>query len=296
MAGLPIKRRAAGLPALALIRRGLLAAALCLCSVAAQAEVARLLALSPHLAELACAAGACDRLVGRVAYSDWPPELRALPEIGDAWTLDAEAVIALRPDRVLAWQGGTPERLIEQLERAGVAVDRIAIDRLDGIAAALRQIGERAGTASVAEQAAETFTRRLRALRERYAGLEPVRVLYQIEREPMFSISRRSPIHDAIEVCGGRNVFADLPGVAAPVSAEAAVARQPQVIVFARQDGEAAIRAWWQRFGAVPAVRGGHLYGIDADLLSRPTPRMLDGVAELCERIDRVRRATASSS
>lgn len=256
----------------------------------------RLLALSPHLAELTCAAGACDRLVARVAYSDYPPAIDALPEIGNAFSLSAEAVVAAGPDRVFAWRGGTPAELVARLEAIGLRVDWIAIRGLDGIGDAIDRIGELAGTEATAHAASAAFRQRLAALRVRYADRAAVRVLYQIELQPMFTISRRSPIHDAITACGGTNVFADLPAVAASVTAEAAVAALPDVVVHAEQDDGQRIRDWWQQFPAVPAVAGGHVYSVDADLLSRATPRMLDGTAELCERIDRVRRARSSAS
>lgn len=274
-------------------------AVLCLaCLLSPQTVLAdtapRLLALSPHLAELACAAGACEQLVARVEYTDYPPSLRELPTIGNAFALSPEAVAAASPDRVLAWQGGTPIDVVERLRAIGLTVDWIEIRGLDGIADAIERIGELAGTPGPATAAASAFRSELARLRETHADRAPVRVLYQIELQPMYTVSRRSPIHDAIEACGGINVFAELPAVAASVSGEAAVAAMPEVIVHAEQDDGERIRQWWARFQSVPAVAGGHIFAVDADRLSRATPRMLGGTRELCERMERVRRGTAS--
>lgn len=255
----------------------------------------RLIPLSPHLAELACEAGACDLLVARVAYSDHPPHLTRLPVVGDAFRLDQEAILVMRPDLLLAWEGGNAPAAVAPLERLGLRVEWIRTARLSDIAAALRRIGALAGTSDVGERAARAFERRLAALVSRYAGRRVVRVFWQIGRSPLYTPGRASPLTEALEVCGARNVFDDLPAAAAPVSLEAVLSRAPEAIVFARQDGEAQIRADWQRLPAIPAVRDGHLIALDADAISRPVPRMLDGVEALCESLERVRRARSAA-
>ncbi|MBI3171183.1 MAG: ABC transporter substrate-binding protein, partial [Hydrocarboniphaga effusa] len=199
---------------------------------ASAAAVERIVTLSPHLAELVCAAGGCDRLVGVVAYSDYPARVRQLPQVGDAFAVNAEQLVALRPDRVLAWEGGTPREVSERLRALNLPVTPVAVRGLNDIAAALRRLGEILGTQPQAERAAGEFERRLRALRQANAGARPLRVLYHIELEPMFSINRASPIHQAIELCGGVNVFADLPQLSAVVGNEAVLAARPEAIVF----------------------------------------------------------------
>ena len=254
-------------------------------------EKPRVVALAPHLAELVCAAGACDTLVGRVAYTDYPDAVLALPEVGNAFAVNLEALVALQPDRVLAWDGGTSAATIEQLERVGLRVDSVRVQTLDDIAAALRLLGQRLGTESEAQRAAAAYERELAQLRAQYQGLSPVKVFYQIELQPMFSISRRSPIGQAIELCGGDNLFADLEGIAAPVNAEAVIARAPEVIVYSDHEDAKALHRWWQRFAAVPAVAKQQLHAVPAELLARATPRMLGGVRALCVAVDRARAA-----
>ena len=261
---------------------------LSLCVVPA-AHAERVVALSPHLAELACAAGGCQQLVGRVAYSDYPEAVIALPLVGDAFAVNLEALLALKPTLVLIWEGGTPAATVDQLRRIGVRTELVKVESLDDISVALRTLGVWLGTDSQAIEAAEQFERGMAALREKYQQRAPLRVLYQIEMQPMFSISHRSPISKAIEICGGINVFDDLPGIAAPINAEAALVRDPQVIVFSQQDQVRGITEWWADFPAVSAVAGAHLYTLDANLLARATPRMLDGVESLCQAIDRAR-------
>jgi iron complex transport system substrate-binding protein len=239
-------------------------------------------ALSPHLAELACAAGGCGKLVGVVAWSDFPERVKQLPQVGDAWAVSPERVLGLAPDLVLAWDGGTPRETIERLRGLGLRVEAMAIRRLDEVPGALRAIGGWLGTAPAAERAAADYAGRLRQLRERHAGAAPLRVLYQIEASPPYSVNRDSPISEAIALCGGVNLFADLPALAAPVDREAILARDPQVVLYTKQDDVAAIRAFWARMPPVSASRAAALYALDGNLLDRATPRLLDGVEQLC--------------
>lgn len=250
-----------------------------------------MVALAPHLAELVCAAGACDTLVGRVAYSDYPPQVEDLPLVGNAFAVNLEALVALQPDLVLSWDGGTAAGTVEQLRRVGLTVVPVRVEALDDIAAALRNLGRRLGSAPAAESAAQAYEQGLSSLRAQYRGRTPVKVFYQIELQPMFSISRRSPIGQSIELCAGINIFADLKGIAAPVNAEAVIARAPELIVYSDHEDGTALRQWWQRFAAVPAVANSQLRAVPADLLARATPRMLDGVRALCQALDGARRS-----
>jgi len=255
----------------------------------------RVVALSPHLAELACAAGGCDRLVGVVAWSDFPERVKALPQVGDAFAVNVEQLLALQPDLVLAWDGGTPRATVERLRGLKLRVETLAIRRIDDVAGGLRQVGAWLGTPAAADAAAQAYARRLAQLRARHRGAAPLRVFYQIEANPPYSVNRDSPISEAIELCGGANVFADLPTLAAPVNREAVVARDPQVVVYTRQDDVAAIREYWRRGPGVAATRAGALHEIDGNLLDRATPRLLDGVEQLCAALSAA-RAKASAT
>jgi iron complex transport system substrate-binding protein len=270
-----------------LLRRSLVAALLGMTLPAHGAD--RVIALAPHLAELACAAGGCDRLVGVVAWSDYPESVKALPQVGDAFAVNVEHVVSLRPDLVLAWDGGTPRELIERLRGLDLRVETLAIRRLDEVAGGLRQVGAWLGTPGTAEMAAARYDAGLNRLRARHRDLPELRVFYQIEWNPPYSVNRDSPISQAIELCGGRNVFADLPTLAAPVNREAVVARDPQVVVFTRQDDVAAVRRYWARGPGVAATKAGALYEIDGNLLDRATPRLLAGVGQLCDALSDAR-------
>ena len=261
------------------------------CAAAAHAQpVQRVATLAPFLAELVYAAGAGGKLVGVSAYSDYPIQARSLPVIADAGGVNREALLALRVDAVLAWKSGTPGKQIEALRQSGVNVIVVDGDRLEDIPRLLRRIGGLVGPADPAEQAAEHFERELGALRAQYGSKTEVSAMLEIWHRPLITISGKHYMSDALLVCGGRNVFADYPGVAPEVSIESVLKANPAVIIGAgsAQD-ERGFRENWQRVPALYAVKQGHLIYLEADLIQRQTPRILDGVHRLCVALEGVR-------
>ena len=105
------------------------------------ATASRIVSLAPHVTELVYAAGAGDRLVGVVEYSDYPAEAQELPLIGDAFRLDYEAVAQLQPDLVLAWQSGTPRETRDRLRSLGYRVVELEPASLEDIVRELRAVG-----------------------------------------------------------------------------------------------------------------------------------------------------------
>lgn len=251
----------------------------------------RIVSLAPNLTELVYSAGAGDRMVGADAYSDYPAEARALPRIGDAFQVDYERVLALHPDLVLVWETGTPEPVIAKLQQLGLHVERIGTARLEDIAAALRRIGALAGTETQAGTAAGEFTTAVAELRRRHQHDAPVSVFYQIQAAPLFTVNGEHLISDILNVCGGRNIFAGLNQLAPPVSVEAVLERNPQVIIAgsdsARDDDPL---AQWRRWPHLDAVRYHNLYFVSADRIARATPRVVAGTEQVCKLLTEARQ------
>jgi iron complex transport system substrate-binding protein len=246
----------------------------------------RIVSLAPHATELLFAAGAGERVVGVIATSDWPPEARRLPKVGDSHALDLERIVALEPDLVVTWPYTTPAH-IDRLRARGIPVFMTDPKTIEGIAADIERLGALAGSDAVARAAAADFRGRLGRLGENRGREAPLSVFYEIWPAPMYTIGGNHLITQALEVCGGTNVFAKLPLPAPTVSVEAVLAAQPEAIV-AGADG--AVRpSWlddWKRWRGLPAVAYGNLLVVDANLLHRDGPRFLDGVAQLCAALD----------
>jgi iron complex transport system substrate-binding protein len=255
----------------------------------------RLLSLAPGLTEIAYAAGAGALLVGTVEYSDYPEAARMLPRVGDAWRVDLERVLALRPDVVLAWATGTPAATIAQLRRLGLHVVEVPTQSLADVPAALRQLGRVAGTEASAETAARTFEARVARQRERYASREALTVFIEIDDEPVYTVNGRHVISEIVALCGGRNVFAGLPQLAPPIATEAVLAADPQVILTT-DDTIADPYALWSRWPRLNAVRLRAVYRVSGDLVTRASPRLADGVDATCAALDRAREAYGKQS
>jgi iron complex transport system substrate-binding protein len=250
----------------------------------------RIVSIAPHLTELLFAAGAGERIVGISAWSDWPPEARALPQVGDSALLDLERIVALRPDVVLVWRNGSSAQQLQRLQAAGLPVYASASTTLAHIAGTLRQLGRLAGTEPAAEAAARRFEDAIAGLRARYQGRPPLRVFYQIWHQPLMTIGGPHLLSEALKVCGARNVFAGLDAQVPTVSAEAVVAADPDAIVTSRAgpDGPDHLDAW-RRLRHLRAADPQRQILVDPDRLHRATPRMAEGLATLCADLDRLR-------
>ncbi len=249
----------------------------------------RVVALAPHLTELVFAAGAGERLVGVIRYSDYPAAVRALPVVGDAFALNLERIAQLRPDLVLVWHSGIAQRQREQLQALGLPVYDSEIRSVDGIASTLQRLGILLGTSAAASAAQAALQANWSALQARYRQRPPVRVFYQLWHQPLMTINGEHLINQAIGACGGVNVFAALPGLTPTVSWEAAAQADPQVIAGARVDDRTAPDGRWAELRQVDAVKHQRYALLPPDLLGRMGPRFVDGAQLLCEAIDKAR-------
>jgi iron complex transport system substrate-binding protein len=229
----------------------------------------RIVSLAPHVTELLFAAGAGDRVVGAVDYSNYPDAARRLPRIGSHAAFDLERIAALKPDLAIGWGSGNPPGQVAQLRRLNIPVFVNEPQRLDDIAASLRQVGVLAGVPG--EPAARAFEQRLAELRARHAQAAPVSVFYEIWNQPLMTI-------------GGAHLISAAIG-------EAVLRADPQAIVASGMD--TARPEWldhWRRWPQLKAVKHGNLFFVPPDLLQRHTPRLLDGVEQLCAALEIARQ------
>jgi iron complex transport system substrate-binding protein len=256
-------------------------------ALASERPAERIVTLAPHLAELVHAAGAGEKLVGTVAWTNYPPAAAGLPRVGDAFRVDLEALAALGPDLVLAWEGGNPDHMLEQLRQHRYRVVPLAPETLDDIGAQIEEIGRLAGSTGPANRAAAAYREALAALRAENTGKPALRVFYQVSWRPLYTVGGRQLISEVITTCGGRNIFADLRELAPAVGMEAVIERDPEVILTATV--QAAELEEWHRWKDVTAVARGQVHAVDGDLVVRASPRVLDGIREVCAALDAAR-------
>ena len=244
----------------------------------------RIVSLSPGATAMIFAAGGGARLVGTVQFSIEPEAARRITRIGDAHGYDLERILALHPDVIVAWSGGASAAQLAPLERAGLVIYRHHVVRLNDLAPSIERLGVLLGTPGVAHDAAASLRGRIDQLRSQYRNPKPPRVLIQVWDRPVYTVGGAQLISDAVEVCGYRNLFADLADAAPAVALEAIASRDPEVILALAADATNA-RAWLQRWQALPALRavrvGALLPFVDARL-SRLGPEVVDATEELC--------------
>jgi iron complex transport system substrate-binding protein len=255
-----------------------------------KAPARRIITLAPHAAESLYAAGAGDKLVGTVEYSDYPPEAKKVPRVGGYSRVDLEAVAALKPDLVLAWESGNNMTQVDKLKALGLTVYVSQPNTIENIADQLERLGQLAGTEAVANAAAERFRKRLENLRTINASKPKVRVFYQIWKTPLMTIGGPQIISDAIRICGGENVFGHLKQMAPNVSIEAVLEADPEAIVATGMgDAQPEWLHDWDPWTRMTAVKRSNLFHITPDIMQRHTPRILDGTEKLCAHLDTAR-------
>lgn len=250
----------------------------------------RIVSLAPGTTAMLYAAGAAHCLIGTIAHSTEPAAAAKLPVIGDAETLDFEQLLALRPTAVVVAVDVVQRVRIDRIRTLGIPVYQVHVTSLAGMPESLRRLGAFTRTPEAAERAADLLDAELGALRARYQSRKPLRVLYQIWDKPIYTIGGRHVINDALRLCGANNVFADLDTAAPAVTREAALARDPEVILASGPPG--ATDAWlaeWRRFPTIAAVRSGHVFAYADERIDRMGPSVISATGRLCEVIERAR-------
>jgi len=252
--------------------------------------VQRIVSLAPHATELLFEVGVGERIVGTVSFSNYPAAARRIPHVGGYDNLDIEAIVALKPDLIVAWHSGNRHQQIERLSSLGLTVFYTEVRRIGQIPSLLRRFAKLTDHWREGDSAAQAFETKLVHLRETYSATEKVRVFYQVWNNPLMTINDEHFISAVLRLCGGTNVFAKLNALAPTISLEAVLAANPEMIVtsgMGELHGE-----WlkqWRQWKQLRAVETKNLVLIPPDLLQRPTSRLLEGTELLCREIEKAR-------
>lgn len=251
----------------------------------------RIITLAPHITELVFAAGAGDRIVGTVSSSDYPPQARHIPRVGNGIELDTERIVALRPDLILAWQpSGATRALAPLLSRLHIPLAYVQPHALRDIPAEVADLGRRLGTAAIADRKARELTARIAALAARYEHQQVVSTFIEVGASPLYTLGKAPLINDALRVCGGGNIFAGTTIPAPQVSIESVLRARPDAIIIPSNNARrVAQRTHYWADLSLRAALDRHVYGIDPDELFRPGPRMIDATQALCQDLAKAR-------
>jgi iron complex transport system substrate-binding protein len=254
-------------------------------------QAQRVLVLAPHLTEIVDFVGAISKVIAVDGSSNFPETVNALPKLVNPWVLNAEAILARKPDLVLVWQSGISMEVVAQLRKAGVPVFVSEPKKIDQVADTMRRVSKLLGTEQASARSVEEWTQRFKALRAQYSGRPAVSVFYQVWNQPLMTLGGQHVVSEVIQLCGGRNVFEDLPNLAAQVSVEGVLKRKPQVLLASGSERDhQGFVAQWASWPQLPAVKGGHVYTVPNDILVRNGPRLIQAAKLVCTQIEHARR------
>ncbi len=253
----------------------------------------RIITIAPNSAEIICALGAGDRIVGVSKFCVFPPELKDRPRVGGLFDPDLERITTLKPDLVVL--RGRSESLEQLCSQLGVAVYLDQTNRLADIEACVVELGGRLGRASEAAVLVERFRGRLDAIRKRVAGKPRPRVLLTAQRLPdrianVLTAGKGTFLTEMLEIAGGKNIFGHLDIPWPQTSLEAILAQRPAVIIELMPELELTdelrqrLLGQWKHLGPIPAVAQGRIYFITDDHALIPSPRYV----EIIERVSRI--------
>lgn len=242
-------------------------------------NIDRIVSLAPNLTEIVFAVGAGDRLVGRTTSCDYPDEARKVAEIGDTMNPSIERIIALKPQVVLVSTASQLEAFTQQLAQQQIAVYITNPRSLDEVFRSIETLGNLFGKHDQAANLVAGLRKRTAAVEAATKTSMQVRVFYQVSGEPLYTIGREAYLTDLIRRAGGVSVTAEVPGAFPRFSDEAALAARPEAIILSTGGSmgtaNANVAAALKRS---PAVLNNRVYKINGDYLSRPGPRLIDGL------------------
>jgi len=250
----------------------------------------RIVALAPHIVENLYSAGADDKLVGVVSYSNYPPAATNIKQVGSYNAFSVETIVSLQPDLIVMWGSGNGMQTLQKLEALNIPVFVSEPRLLADIPRSIRLLGKLAGTENISEPEAVRIEKEIASLQNQYGKLPELSVLYQIWNDPLQTLNGDHLISQIIELCRGRNIFADTKNLAPKISIESVLLRNPDVIIASGMSK--ARPEWlddWLEYPSLAAVKNKALFFVNPDHIQRPTARALLGARSLCEKLNLAR-------
>jgi iron complex transport system substrate-binding protein len=201
---------------------------------------------------------------------------------------DLERIVALKPDLCIATRDGNPQDVIAKLEALKIPVYVVNPKDLNTVVDTVVEIGQLLNASQRCQDLAHDLRARIERVKSRVAEAQQrPRVFFQIGIVPIVSAGTSTFIHELITTAGGYNL-AEGPTPYPRFSREQVLALQPEVIIITSMTrGQAfePVRAEWNQWGSLPAVRNQRVFIVDSNLFDRPTPRLIEGLEILARLI-----------
>jgi iron complex transport system substrate-binding protein len=250
----------------------------------------KVVSLAPSNTEILYAIGAGTQVVGRDDFSDFPAVAKSLPSVGgNMGNYDVEKIASLKPDLVLASGLNTPE-LVQTIEKLGIPVYYLANPTdLEGLYANLQTVGKLTGHEKETGTLVDSLKVRVEAITSKLAGItEKPLVYYELDATDAAKPWTPGPgtfLTKLIKLAGGISIGESLTSDYAQIGLETLLTQNPDIILlgdaaYGTTPEQVAQRNGWQ---SIKAVLDNKIYTFDDNLVSRPGPRLVDGLEILAK-------------
>jgi len=246
--------------------------------------VVRIVSLSPSITETLFALGAGNRVVGVTGFCDYPPEAKKKPKVGGIINPSLEAIVARRPDLVVAQKS---QGLGTRLRELGIATLEIENADIRQLIDSYHHIGAAIGAADQAQKLVRELENKLRLIQRSTAKVKSVKVLMVVGGQPLYVAGGGTFINELLTLAGGKNIFSDSLAPYPQVSLEEIIVRRPDVIIETTTMGrdkkqeKPSRKLEWERWPVLPAVASGRVYRVEEDSFLRPGPRLPEALVKL---------------
>jgi iron complex transport system substrate-binding protein len=248
----------------------------------------RIVSVAPSVTEVLFALGLGDRVVGVTAYCNYPPEALKKEKVGGYITPSLEKIIALKPGLVIGTADGDLKAFVNKLASLGTSVYITNPRTVSGVMTSIRNIGEVTFSQLAAQKVIAAMKEKIQKIQEKGQGRPQPRVLHVMAYDPLISSGKGTFVDDLIRIAGGANIAESARGKHPRYSMEEVIAQDPQVIILSSMNSKDPLtdqRQWWDQWKEISAVRSGRIYVVDADLILRPSPRIVDGLEAIARAI-----------
>jgi iron complex transport system substrate-binding protein len=248
----------------------------------------RIVSLDPSVTEILFALGLNREVVGVTDYCDYPQEAKSKSKVGGYLDPNIEAIALLEPDLVVTTLKSDTPRLIEQLENFGMGVFVLDPQRIEDIFENISSLAKLTNREERGEQLVGALQERLHEVKRKVDGIYRPGVFLGMGADPLISVGPGSFANDLVEIAGGRNVASHSSSRYRKYALEEILLADPEVIIICSMipnDPCLTQKRWWERWANISAVRNGRIYVVEANLITRPGPRIIEGLMEIAKAI-----------
>ncbi len=250
-------------------------------------EPERIVSLAPNITEIIFELGLDEKIVGVSSDSDYPAEAAYKNKVGSFWQPNTEAIIACKPDLVIALDSEQQKTVAKTLNRLGYKALILKADKIEELWTAIQTIGTATDCRQRADELIENIKSKLSKLQSKTISADRVRILWIIQPEPLRVAGRNTFINELIELAGGENSIGPTIQEYPSINTEELLACGAEVIIQSTMDSgniekqQQAAELYWSKYPNLPAVRNKRIYVLDSDVMLRLGPRLPQAVAEI---------------